>query len=74
MRPLNSNSSCINKPIGELDLPVGCLVGAIARQGEGILIPDGSSLIHSGDRVVFFIQEGAVRELEARFLEGVIPA
>ena len=69
---VSSDSVYINQPLSELDLPEGCLVGAILRPTDGVLIPNGTSWIQAGDRVVFFVQEGSVRELEARFLEGDI--
>jgi trk system potassium uptake protein TrkA len=67
---VSRDSVYINRPLSELDLPEGCLVGAILRPTDGILIPDGKSEIQAGDRVVFFVREGSVRELEERFLDS----
>lgn len=66
---VSARSVYVDIPLRDLQLPEGCLVGAISRPDNGVIIPDGDSRIHAGDRVVFFIEEGAVKELENRFLD-----
>ena len=62
------DSGYIDKPLGQLDLPAGSKVGAIARPDGEVLIPDEDSKIHAGDHVVIFTQEGSVRKLERQTL------
>lgn len=62
------DSGYIDKPLGQLDLPAGSKVGAIARPGGEVLIPNGDTKIHAGDHIVIFTQEGAIRKLERQTL------
>ncbi|MEJ2310619.1 MAG: Trk system potassium transporter TrkA [Gammaproteobacteria bacterium] len=57
------------KPLGELKLPSGTLVGAVAPPGEPALIPTEQTILHPGDRVVFFAEERSVHDLEAKILK-----
>lgn len=41
------------KPLADLNLPEGIIIGAIVHNGQ-VIIPKGSSLIHPGDRIVVF--------------------
>lgn len=43
----------VNKPIVELDLPKGIIIGAIVRFGE-VIIPKGNTVIKANDRIVVF--------------------
>lgn len=49
----SENSPIINKPMAELGLPKGIIVGAIVHKGE-VIIPNGNSIIHKGDRIIVF--------------------
>jgi trk system potassium uptake protein TrkA len=40
-----------NKPLKEINLKKGCLIGCIIRQNE-VIIPNGNSEIRLGDNVV----------------------
>jgi trk system potassium uptake protein TrkA len=63
-----ADSVYINRPLSELDLPEGSLIGAIARPDGQVLIPDRTTSIQAGDRIIFFSLEGTVRKLEKKFL------
>lgn len=41
------------KPLAELNLPKGIIIGSIVRNGE-VIIPKGSSIIYPGDRIIVF--------------------
>ncbi len=41
------------KPLSELNLPEGIIIGAIVHNGE-VIIPKGSSIIHPKDRIIVF--------------------
>jgi trk system potassium uptake protein TrkA len=56
------------RPLAELDIPPGAKAGAIARPNGEVFVPDGSSVINAGDRVVFFAQEQVVQRLESDVL------
>ncbi|MDW7683808.1 MAG: Trk system potassium transporter TrkA [Bacillota bacterium] len=46
----------INKPLKEIGIPQGVIIGAIFRKGK-IIIPNGESIITSTDRVIVFTLE-----------------
>jgi len=62
-------SKYAGKPLGELSLPSGTLVGAVATPGQPAVIPNEQTIMHPGDRVVFFAEEKSVRDLEAKVLQ-----
>ncbi|MFA7501609.1 MAG: Trk system potassium transporter TrkA [Anaerovoracaceae bacterium] len=53
-----------HKKLADLDIPEGVLIAAVHR-GEHILIPDGSTQIQDGDRVLFLSLLSSVPSLEA---------
>lgn len=57
-------SHCINIPLRDLKLRNGILLASIVRSGKGH-VPDGSSEIHSGDRVVVVTAEKGITDLDA---------
>ncbi len=63
-----ADSAYINRPVNELDLPAGSLMGAIVRPDGTVWIADGMTSISAGDRIVIFSQEGSVSKLEKKFL------
>ena len=50
---VGKNSPFINKPLAELNLPKGIIIGTIIRGGE-VIIPKGSSIIRADDRIIVF--------------------
>ncbi|WP_157019225.1 Trk system potassium transporter TrkA [Mesorhizobium xinjiangense] len=59
-------SPLVGAPLRDLDLPDGMRLGIVYRDGKAIR-PDGASVIRPGDRVVIFVLEGAVRQVEQMF-------
>ncbi len=59
-------SPLVGKPLNEIKLPSGILVGAILRDGE-VIIPRGDSVIAVHDRVVVFAAAASVKKLEKMF-------
>lgn len=49
-----------------LDLPHGMIIGAVLREGT-VMIPDGTTQILAGDRVVVFIISGEMNRIEQYF-------
>ncbi|TJX15421.1 Trk system potassium transporter TrkA [Tissierella creatinini] len=43
----------VNKPIADLNLPKGIIIGALVRYGE-VIIPKGKTIIKPNDRIVVF--------------------
>ena len=54
----------INMPLCDMDLPDGMLVAGIHR-GESVIIPDGSTIIEEGDRVIIFSLLSELPDVEA---------
>jgi trk system potassium uptake protein TrkA len=61
-----SDSNMLDRPLSELDFPAGAIIGAIVRAGV-YQIPDGSSTLQQGDRVVVFALPEAVAKVESFF-------
>ena len=52
--------------LNDLQLPDGVLIAAIHR-GNSIIIPDGNTIIQSGDKVTLFCLLSDIAELETLF-------
>ena len=50
----------------ELDLPVGVIIGGVSRNGT-TFVPDGSTVIRSGDHIIFFALPRDIEESSALF-------
>ena len=59
-------SPLIGKPLSEVDLPDGIMIGAIVR-GDDVIKPVGSSKIETGDRIVLMAQREMVKKVEQLF-------
>ena len=53
----------INRPIKELGLPKGILIGARFRDNDA-MIPSGNDVLLPGDRIIIFAAAAAVRKVE----------
>ena len=53
----------INRPIKELGLPKGILIGARFRNNDAV-IPSGSDVLLPGDRIIIFAAAATVRKVE----------
>jgi len=56
----------IGRPLSQVRLPTGSLVGAIIRD-DGVIIPDGTHHIQAGDRVIVFALPESLKAVEALF-------
>jgi trk system potassium uptake protein TrkA len=56
-------SDLVGRPLRELEFPKDAIVGALVR-GSEVIIPDGSTVIQPGDRVMIFALTTAIREVE----------
>lgn len=59
----------LNKPIANLDLPKGIIIGAIIHEGE-VIIPKGTSVISANDRIVVFCLSEDIEYLKSLFRSG----
>ena len=59
-------SDLVGKPLKEIKLPTGVLLGAIVRKGE-MICPRGSSIIQAQDRVIMFAAADVIRKVEKLF-------
>ncbi|OAN43920.1 potassium transporter TrkA [Paramagnetospirillum marisnigri] len=59
-------SNLVGKPLRDVKLPVGVLIGAIVHNGQ-VISPRGSTVIQAGDRVILFATAEAVKKVEKMF-------
>jgi len=59
-------SPLVGKPIKEVKLPVGVLLGAVVRDGK-VISPRGTTVVQANDRVVLFATADAVKKVEKMF-------
>lgn len=59
-------SDLVGKPLREVNLPAGVILGAIVRDGE-MICPTGSTIVRSKDRVVLFAAADSIRKVEKMF-------
>lgn len=59
-------SELVGKPLREVNLPGGVLLGAIVRDGE-MICPGGSTVVEPDDRVVLFAAAEVIRKVESMF-------
>ena len=59
-------SPVIGKDLRDAELPTGIRIGAIVRNDE-VMIPSGTTQITAGDKIVLFVHETALREVEKLF-------
>ncbi len=59
-------SSLVGKPLRDVKLPNGVLLGAVVHDGK-VVSPRGSTVIHPGDRVILFATADAVKKVEKMF-------
>lgn len=60
------STSIINRPLKDIGIPKGVIIGAIFRNGK-IIIPNGESIIQSTDRVVVFTLENQMETVKRLF-------
>jgi trk system potassium uptake protein len=53
--------------IGELDLPEGCLVVSVLRDGSGF-VPKSDTIVEAGDEVLVVLDPGLEEDITARFV------
>ncbi len=59
-------SSLVGRPLKDVNLPVGVLVGAIVRDGQ-VINPRGNTVVQAKDRVVMFATADVVKKVEKMF-------
>lgn len=62
-----SDASAVGKSLIDLALPKGVVVGGISREGT-TFVPDGSTRIKAGDRIIFFSLSGDIEESSHLFV------
>ena len=56
-------SEIVGRPLRDTEFPKDAIVGAIVR-GSEVIIPNGSTVIQPGDRVMIFALTSAIKEVE----------
>ena len=59
-------SSLVGKPLREVKLPNGVLLGAVVHNGA-MISPRGNTVVQAGDRIVLFAAAEAVKKVEKMF-------
>ncbi|CCG43130.1 Trk system potassium transporter TrkA [Magnetospirillum molischianum] len=59
-------SSLVGKPLRDVRLPAGVLLGAVVRGGR-VISPRGATVVQAGDRVILFAAAEAVKKVEKMF-------
>ncbi len=63
---VSPGSEACNKTLFDLDLPLGVIIGGISRNGT-TFVPDGSTVVRSGDHIIFFSLPRDIEESVALF-------
>jgi trk system potassium uptake protein TrkA len=63
------DAGIVGLPLALLHLPHGSIVGAVVR-GDEVIIPDGSTVIDEGDRVVLFARPALMPRLQRLLTPG----
>jgi trk system potassium uptake protein TrkA len=63
---VSAGSEACNKTLFDLNLPVGVIIGGISRDGT-TFVPDGSTVVRSGDHIIFFSLPRDIEESLALF-------
>lgn len=61
-------SKYVGKPLKDVALPKGLVVGAIVRSTGEVEVPRGDSIINLDDHVIFFCLEKLIQKLEKSFI------
>ena len=59
-------SSLVGRPLREVKLPNGVLIGALVRDGT-VISPRGSTVVQAGDRVILFASSQSLKKVEKMF-------
>ena len=52
-----------SRPLREINLPKGVLIGAVVRDDK-VILPDGYTVINPGDKMIIFALRGAISDVE----------
>lgn len=57
------------KPLKDLGIPKGAIIGAVQRPDEGVFLPNGNTVIREGDHVIVFTLTNTVSRVERLFAQ-----
>ena len=63
---VDEDSAIVDKPLKDINLPEGLIIGAFVRKGK-VFIPDGQTEIEAGDRVVVFCSSENSNKIDSYF-------
>ena len=63
---VTEGAMAVDKSLMDLDLPIGVIIGGISRNGT-TFVPDGSTIVRSGDHIIFFALPRDIAESAALF-------
>lgn len=62
-------SKIVGKPLKEISLPKGIIIGAVVKGGK-VLIPDGNMVIEPHNRIIVFCLREDIDKIESTFYKG----
>ncbi|QUH24579.1 Trk system potassium transporter TrkA [Serpentinicella alkaliphila] len=62
----NESSNIVGKPLSDVGLPQGIIIGAVVHRGV-VTIPSGKTIIYPGDRMIVFCLESEISHIEKYF-------
>lgn len=66
---LDDIPSIVNKPLTELNLPRGIIIGAVVRKDK-VIIPKGDTVLNAGDRIIVFCMSENLQTLKMFFTQN----
>ena len=60
-------AAILDRSLAQLDLPPGVRIGAVVRDGTGVLMPHGEMVFQKHDRVVLLAPTRAIKDVERLF-------
>jgi trk system potassium uptake protein TrkA len=59
-------SPLVGKPLREVNLPAGVIIGAVVR-GDEVIKPGGSTVVQAKDKIVLFASAESIQKVEKFF-------
>lgn len=65
----SEKSKVVGKTLSEIKLPQGIIIGSVVHKGK-VTIPNGSTIIYPGDRLIVFCLESEISHIEKYFYKA----
>ena len=61
------DSKICKKPLMKINFPQKAIVGAVLKAGDRLVIPEGTTVIEPGDKVIIFTMPEVIKKVEKLF-------